>query len=73
MVATNNCDSFLYYWLEVTEMMDLNIHSRFSTGSKSVEEIIDTSKSRGIEAISITDLFSVDSIKDIKQKGFMST
>ncbi len=50
-------------------MMDLNIHSSFSTGIKPVEEIINTSKSRNIDAISITDIFSTDSIGDIKEKG----
>ena len=49
-------------------MMDLNIHSEFSTGNKSVEEIINTSKTHNINAISITDIYSIDSINAIKEK-----
>lgn len=49
--------------------MDLNIHSHFSTGNKTVEKIIDASKTHNANPISITDIYSLDSINIIKEKG----
>ena len=42
---------------------DLHIHSKFSDGDYSVEEIIDKLKFYGIEIFSITDHDNIQSIK----------
>ena len=53
------------------EKYDLHIHSKFSDGEYTVEEIIQKLKQTEIKIFSITDHDNIDSIKKVQERNLI--